>query len=365
MTLAYKDLVNPPVLSQPIYEPGKPIETVAQEYGLNPDEVAKLASNESALGPSPKAVEAIKEAASSAHLYPDGNATFLREKLAKKWSLKSDQFIFGNGSNEVLELVARAFLKPGTEAIFGEYAFIVYKLVTLLHGATPVEVPMPNYRHDLRAMREAINENTRIVFLASPNNPTGVPDDAGDLYAFAQSLPEHVILVFDEAYAEYVEGAVDLRPLIAGGRKILCTRTFSKIYGLGGLRLGYGYGEAELVQLLNRIREPFNVNAMALAGGCAALDDYEFIDRSRRENAAGRSHLTEALRGLGLTVHVSATNFILVEVDDPVGKFQELQQRGLVVRPLVPYGLKNHLRITVGTPEENKRLLANLSELLQ
>ena len=364
MMLAYKDLVNPPVLTQPIYEPGKPIELVAAEYGLQPEEVAKLASNESALGPSPKAIEAIQKAASGVHLYPDGNATFLREALAKKWDLGTNQFIFGNGSNEVLELVARAFLKPGTEAIMGEYAFIVYKLVTLLHGATPVSAPMPDYKHDLDAMRAAVNENTRMVFIASPNNPTGVPDDPAALIAFAESLPDQVILVFDEAYAEYVSGAADLRPLIAAGRKILCTRTFSKIYGLGGLRLGYGYGSAELVQMLNRIREPFNVNLIALAAGEAALDDSEFLECARKENAAGRIQLAEGCQKLGLTVAESATNFVLVEVDDPIGKFKDLQGRGLVVRPLVPYGLKRHLRITIGTEAENKRLLANLAELL-
>ncbi|MGB0372478.1 MAG: histidinol-phosphate transaminase [Opitutales bacterium] len=365
MTRAYKDLVNPPVLTQPIYEPGKPIEMVAADFGLEPKDIAKLASNESALGPSPKAIEAIREHAASAHLYPDGNATFLREALANKWSLGTDQFIFGNGSNEVLELVARAFLSPGTEAIMGEYGFIVYKLVTLLHGATPVSIPMPDYKHDLAAMHAAINEQTRIVFMASPNNPTGVPDDPTEIYAFAESLPEHVILVFDEAYAEYVEDAVDLRPLIAKGRKILCTRTFSKIYGLGGLRLGYGYGDAELVQLLNRIREPFNVNSIALAAGTAALGDEAFLEKARSENETGKKNLTEGCRELGLKVAESATNFILVEIDDPVEKFQDLQKLGLVVRPLVPYGLKHHLRITIGTDEENKRLLANLAKLLQ
>ncbi|MEM9025546.1 MAG: histidinol-phosphate transaminase [Verrucomicrobiota bacterium] len=365
MTTAYKDLVNPPVLTQPIYEPGKPIEMVAAEYGLNPNEIAKLASNESALGPSPMAISAIQETASSVHLYPDGNATFLRQTLSKKWNLNPDQFIFGNGSNEVLELIARAFLSPDTEAIIGEYGFIVYKLVTLLHGATPVPIAMPQYKHDLNAMHAAITERTRLIFIASPNNPTGVPDATEEIIKFAESLPDHVILVFDEAYAEYVEDAVDLKPLIAEGRKILCTRTFSKIYGLGGLRLGYGYGDAELVQLLNRIREPFNVNLPALAASEAALHDQAFLAEARAANETGKSFLTDGLRNLGLKVAPSATNFVLVEIEDPVGTFTELQKRGLVVRPLAPYGLSNHLRITIGKADENERLLANLAELLQ
>ena len=247
----------------------------------------------------------------------------------------------------------------------GEYGFIVYKLVTMLHGATPVAVPMPGYKHDLDAMRAAVNENTRMVFIASPNNPTGVPDDPAPLTAFAESLPDNVILVFDEAYAEYVIGAADLRPLIAAGRKILCTRTFSKIYGLGGLRLGYGYGSPELVQMLNRIREPFNVNLIALAAGEAALGDDEFLERARRENDAGRIQLVDGCKKLGLAVAESATNFILVEVEESITLFKDLQARGLVVRPLVPYGLKKHLRITIGTEQENERLLANLAELLQ
>ena len=365
MSATFRDWVNPQILTQPVYEGGKPIERVAAEFGLDPSHVAKLASNENFLGPSPMAVRAMQDALEKVHLYPDGNGTFLIEAIAKKRGVSPDQVILGNGSNEVLELVARAFLNNTNEAVFGEYGFIVYRLVTLLHGAAVTSVSMHGYAHDFDALLAAISEKTRIVFIASPNNPTGLPDDPGDVYRFVEALPDHVLLVYDEAYAEYLDAPVDLLPYIKSGRKILCTRTFSKIYGLGGLRLGYGYGDPDLIALLNRIREPFNVNMLALAAGEAALDDEDFVLRSRAGARSGIQQLTEGLKRLGLKIYPAASNFVLCEVQDPQGKFVALQKEGVIVRPLAPYGLKNHLRITVGSHEENERLLAKMKSILQ
>ncbi|MFM9148023.1 MAG: pyridoxal phosphate-dependent aminotransferase, partial [Verrucomicrobiota bacterium] len=239
---SYSDLANRPVLSQPVYEAGRPIEVVAREFGLDPGSVIKLASNENPLGPSPLGLAAARKALESSHLYPDGGCTFLREKLAARWKLRPSNFVVGNGSNEVMILLAQAFLRPGDEVVFGSQAFVVYKLATLLFGATPVEVPMPGFRHDLKAMRAAVTSRTRIVFLASPNNPTGGTDSAADIVDLAKGLPEDVIFCLDEAYAEYLDESADLRPLMAAGRKVVVTRTFSKAYGLAGLRVGYLIG---------------------------------------------------------------------------------------------------------------------------
>ena len=269
----FATLANPSVLKQPIYEPGKPIEYVARELGLDPAGIIKLASNENPFGPSPRAIEAAKKALEQGELYPDGGCFELRRKLAARWNLGADQFVIGNGSNEVIELLGHAFLGAGDEVVMGSPSFVVYKLVTLLFGAKVVEVPLKNWTHDLEAISQAITPKTKLVYVSSPNNPTGTANRSGELLAFARSLPEHVIGVFDEAYAEYVEDASDLRTAIAEGRKVVGLRTFSKVYGLAALRVGYGYGGSELCGLLNRVRQPFNVNAIAQAAAIAALED--------------------------------------------------------------------------------------------
>jgi histidinol-phosphate aminotransferase len=360
---SYSDLANRPVLNQPVYEAGRPIEVVAREFGLNPAEVIKLASNENPLGPSPRGLAAAHKALDSCHLYPDGGCTFLREKLAQKWALQPGNFVIGNGSNEVMILLAQAFLRPGDEVVFGSQAFIVYKLATMLFGATPVEVPMPGYRHDLRAMRSAITPKTRLVFLASPNNPTGGTDDPAEILAFAASLPDDVIFCLDEAYTEYLEASADLRPLLAAGRKVVLSRTFSKAYGLAGLRVGYLLGSLEVCSLLNRVRQPFNVNLPALAAAEAALDDDEFVRRTREVNAAGIRQLSAGLRRLGLGFIEGKANFLAVEVPQAEAAFTTLQKAGVIVRPLRGYGMTGWLRFTVGTAEQNDRLLAELARL--
>lgn len=361
--MKYAELANPGVLEQPVYEPGKPIEYVAREYGLESTDIAKLASNENPFGPSPKAIEAGKRATEQAHLYPDGGCHDLREAISHTQGVSADSILIGNGSNEIIELLGHAFLRPGVEAIMGSQAFIVYKLVTKLFGATPVEVPMHGFAHDLSAMRAAVTGKTRLLFVASPNNPTGAANLESELVELAESLPGHVIFCFDEAYAEYLDLAPNLRSQIEAGRKIICMRTFSKIYGLGGLRVGYGYGDPELVALLQRVRQPFNVNSVAQAAARAALRDYDFVNMCRRENEAGREVLCVGMEDLGFKTFGGNANFILSRVGDGVKVFRKLQERGIIVRPLAPYGMPEYVRITIGRPAENRRLLEAMSEL--
>ena len=353
----------PHILNQPVYQPGKPIADVAREFGLDPGGIDKLASNENPLGPSPKAVAAAAAALQSLNLYPDGSCWDLTGKLAGRLQVGRDQLVFGNGSNEVLELVAHVFLAPGTEAVMGQHGFVVYKLATLLMGAKPVEVPMPGFAHDLPAMRAAVTSRTRVVFLASPNNPTGTAHTQAELVGFVRSLPEDVLFVLDEAYAEYQEPAPDLRPLIAEGRPVLCTRTFSKIYGLAGLRIGYGFTRPDIAALMHRARAPFNINSLAQVAAVAALDDAEFVQRSREVNRAGLRQLEAGFRELGLVWVPSQANFILVQVPDGARAFAFLQAHGTIVRPFGT--LPNHVRITVGTSAQNERCLANLRAYLE
>lgn len=359
MTL--QQLVKPSVLQQPIYEPGRPIEDVARELGLDPASIIKLASNENPFGPSPLAIAAATRALAHSELYPDGGCFVLRQKLAATYGLAPDQFIVGNGSNEIIELLGHVLLGPGDEVVMGAPAFVVYKLVALLFGAKPVEVPLVNHRHDLDALRRAITPATKLVFLPSPNNPTGTANTAAEIFAFVRSLPEHVVFAFDEAYAEFVENPPDLRPLIAEGRKVICLRTFSKIYGLASLRVGYGYASAEFAGLLNRVRQPFNVNAIGQAAATAALDDHAFAATCARDNRTGLAQLEAGCRDLGLEFVPSVANFILVKVGDGMRVFTALQRLGVIVRPMKPYGMPEWLRLTVGTPTQNTRLLAALA----
>ena len=363
--MKYAELANAGVHEQPVYEPGKPIGYVAQEFGLEPAQIAKLASNENPFGASPKAMAAAQASLKSAHLYPDGGCGELRAAIAEVRGVDEGTIIVGNGSNEIIELLGHAFLRPGLEVVMGEQAFIVYKLVTKLFGATPVEVPMLDYGHNLKAMRAAVTDRTRLLFVASPNNPTGMANPEADLIELAESLPEHVILCLDEAYAEYLESAPDLRLQIETGRKVFCLRTFSKIYGLGGLRVGYGYGDSKLIQLLQRVRQPFNVSSVAQAAATAALSDHGFLDKCRSANEAGRKQLVEGMEALGYATIGGQANFVLSMVGDGGAFFKALQQRGIIVRPLAPYGMAEFVRITIGTPTDNERLLEATREIAQ
>ncbi len=364
--MTFAELANPGILTQPVYEPGKPIETVARELGLDPAGIIKLASNENPHGPSPKALAAAQRALQEAHLYPDGGYYALREKLAQKHGLGMNQFIIGDGSNELLELLGHAFLAPGKECVMHASAFVVYKLVTLMFGAKPVEVPLgPGLKQDTSALLAAITPNTRLVFLASPANPTGVVNTADEIAALIRALPPHVILVMDEAYIEFLENPPDLRPFIAEWRKVIGLRTFSKIYGLASLRVGYGYAAPELIAIVQRARQPFNVNAIASAAAVAALDDEEFVTRCRRENIAGLTQLAAGFEALGLEFVPGHGNFQLVKVGDGVAVFDALQRKGVITRPVKGYGLPEWLRVTVGTPAQNERLLAELKSVLK
>lgn len=358
------ELANPSVLTQPVYEPGKPIEDVARELGLDPATIDKLASNENPLGPCPAAVQAATKALTEAHLYPDGGCVRLRERLAKHLQMPAPQILVGNGSNELLELLGHVFLRPGVEAVMGAPAFAVYKLVTLLFGAKVVEVPLVNHTHDLQAMLAAITPATRLVFLACPNNPTGTANTAEEVLAFAKALPSHVVLVYDEAYAEYVPNPPDLLPLVREGRKIICLRTFSKIYGLAALRVGYGSTTPEIAALLNRVRQPFNINAPAQAAAIAALDDADFVRSSRRTNSAGLLQLAAGFDALQLEWVPSVGNFMLVRVGSGRQVFAKLQAKGIITRPVDGYGMPQWLRVSVGTEAQNTRLLAELPACL-
>ena len=356
----FESLAKPSVRTQPVYEPGKPIEYVARELGLDPATIIKLASNENPWGPSPCAVEAAKRAMDSGELYPDGGCFELRQKLAAKWKLSADQFVIGNGSNEIIELLGHVFVGPGDEVVMGAPAFVVYKLVALLFGAKAIEVPLVNWRHDLGKIAAAITPRTKLVYVCTPNNPTGTANTEAELVAFVRALPDHVVVVIDEAYAEFVERAPDLRPLIAEGRQVICLRTFSKIYGLASLRVGYGYASAELCALLNRVRQPFNVNAIAQAAAIAALDDDEFAKKTARENRAGLVQLERGCAELGLEFVPSVANFMLIKVGDGLRVFDALQRKGVIVRPVKSYGLAEWIRVTIGSHEQNARVLAEL-----
>jgi histidinol-phosphate aminotransferase len=360
----YADLVKPELLLQPVYQPGKPIEYVARELGLDPSTIVKLASNENPLGASPKAIAAGKAAMDSIQLYPDGGCYDLKQSLAKSLELDPEQFIIGNGSNEVLELLGHAFVGEGDEVVMGQGAFIVYKLVTLLFGGVPVEVPTVDHRHDLRGMAAAVTDRTKLVFLASPDNPSGSSNTKEEVLELIEALPEHVVFVLDEAYSEYLDDPVDLRGLIAKGSKVFCTRTFSKIYGLAGLRIGYGYGDPELVSLLNRAREPFNANAVAQAAAIAALEDRSFVEKCRGENADGVSFFEERFEPLGIEYIKTYANFVTINVGNGVAAFEAMQDDGVIVRPLAPYGMGEWVRVSIGTKVENERALASLTSFL-
>ncbi len=355
-----ESLARPSVLSQPVYQPGKPIDYVARELGLDPAGIIKLASNENTFGPSPRAIEAATKALSQGALYPDGGCYELRRRLASFHGLGPDQFVVGNGSNELIELLGHVFLGPGDEVVMATPAFVVYKLVTLLFGAKPVEVPLRDWTHDLPAMAAAVTSRTKLVCVCSPNNPTGTANSGEELEAFIRAMPDHVVVVIDEAYAEYLENPPDLKPIIREGKHLICLRTFSKIYGLAALRVGYGYASPELCALLERVRQPFNVNAIAQVAALAALDDGDFAERCRRANAEGMAAVELALSGLGIEFVRSKANFLLSKVGDGDTCFSRMQQIGIIIRPMASYGLNDWVRITIGEAKANGALVEGL-----
>ena len=347
------------------YPPGKPIDELERELGIR--DSIKLASNENPLGPSPKAVAAITAALGDLHRYPDGSAFHLKRRLAERLGVSEAELIVGNGSNEIIELAVRTFLRPGDEAVMADQAFVVYRLVVQAAGGTSRIVPLRDFTHDLEAIAAAVTPRTRLVFLGNPNNPTGTIFRRAAWRAFLGRLPEHLLVVADDAYAEYVEDPEypdTFRERGDGRVPVLSLRTFSKLYGLAGLRIGYGVGAAPVIDALDRIRQPFNVNALALAGARAALDDEEHVRRTLAANRAGMAFLTDAFHALGLAHVPSAANFVLVRVGDGARVYEALLRRGVIVRPMAVYGFPAHVRVTVGTEAENGRFVAALRAVL-
>ena len=350
----------------PTYQPGRPIEEVARELGLPAAEIIKLASNENPFGPSPLALAALHKAIAGVHLYPDGNAFYLKQKLAVKLGVEPANLVLGNGSNEIIEFIGHALLAPGTNIVVSQYCFAIYPIVAKLFGADVLTVPARDYGHDLPAMLQAITPQTRMVFVANPNNPTGTLAHREELIQLVNDVPDHVLLVLDEAYLEFLREPVDLVPLIRlGARKnLILMRTFSKIYGLAGLRLGYGIAAPELAAALEKIRQPFNANLLAQTAAFAALDDEEHVAKTRRNNFAGLEFFGSACRKLNLEYVPSHANFLLVRVGQGQRVFETMQQLGVITRPMAGYQLPEWIRISVGTPQENARCLAALEKSL-
>lgn len=359
--------LNPALANLPVYQPGRPIEEVARELGLPEAGIIKLASNENPLGPSPRAIAAMQRLLPHLHLYPDGNVFHLKQRLTARLGVEPGNVIFGNGSNEIIEFVGHAVMRPGADVVVSQYCFAIYPIIAAMMGARVITVPARAYGHDLPAMLEAITPSTTVVFVANPNNPTGTLAPRGEVLEFVDRVPPSVLLVMDEAYYEFLDDAVDLLPRIRSGAQpnLLLMRTFSKIHGLAGLRLGYGIGTPELIAALERVRQPFNINSLAQAAALAALEDDDHIRRTRENNAEGRRFLERELAGMGLEVVPSFANFVLVRVGDGRGAFEALQRRGIITRPMHGYGLPEFLRISVGTPDENARCIAALREVIR
>jgi histidinol-phosphate aminotransferase len=354
--------IHPDIASLSPYVPGKPIEELQRELGLA--RVIKLASNENPLGPSPKALAALVGGHDSLHRYPDGGAYRLRQALADRWKVSLDHIILGNGSDEVLGLLARTFLAPGDEAVMADQTFVIYKMeVTAAHGKAVI-VPLVNWTHDLDGMAKAITPKTRLVFLCNPNNPTGTMVSADAIAGFMARVPEDVIVVFDEAYFEYVRDPhfPDSLAYVTGGRNAIVLRTFSKIYGLAGLRIGYGITTPEITTCLNRVRPPFNANTLAQRAALAALGDDEHVSKSRAVNTAGMQQIESGLRALGFATIPSQANFVYFDVKrDGRALFDALLREGVIVRHIEG----TMLRVTIGQPDENDAFLASLKKVLQ
>lgn len=346
------------------YEPGRPLEEVAREIGFgDAHAITKLASNENPLGPSPAAIHAMRAQAEQMHIYPDGGAYYLRQALAEQLNVPPDSLIFGTGSNELIVFLGHVFLGPGTNLVMSEQAFIIYHLVAASFGAETRMIPSKDFGHDLQAMAEAVDENTRLFCIANPNNPTGTLIDPAELRAVIEGLPEHVLVVLDEAYIELLD--TDQRPELHLTRpNLIALRTFSKAYGLAGLRIGYGIAPPELIGLLSKVRQPFNVSAMAQAAALAAIADQAHVDALRTLTRDGLARLQAAADALGIPTVPSFANFILFETGAGRACFEALQQRGVIVRPMDGYSLPEHIRVSVGTREENEHFIRELPAAL-
>ncbi len=349
-----------------VYEPGKPVEEVEREYGLTGGTV-KLASNENPLGPSPKAVKAMKEAVETMNRYPDGGGFYLRRKLSERLGFPMEQIVLGNGSCEIIEMASKAFIMPGENTVMSKHAFIMGYIATLAVNGTGIMVPMKDdLKHDLDAMADAINDNTKIVYIANPNNPTGSYVTEEELDRFMASIPEDIVVILDEAYFEFIDNDdyPDGTKYLTGNRRVLVLRTFSKIYGLAGARIGYGIGSEEIIKGITKVRSPFNTSSLGQVGAMAALDDEDFLNRIKKLNSEEMNYLYGELENLGLDYIPSVTNFILVHCGkDCIEVFKSLLKKGVIVRPMKGYGLPQSFRLSIGSHEENMRFVEAYKEL--
>lgn len=353
------------------YQPGKPISELARELGLKEEGIVKLASNENPRGIGPRTRAAIDASLAEISRYPDGNGHDLKVALSRRYGVEMGAIVLGNGSNDVLELMASAFLGPGRAAVYSQHAFAVYPIAVQARGARSIVVPAKNFAHDLEGMAKAVDDETYVVWVANPNNPTGTFARGGEIESFMRKVPERVLVVLDEAYNEYL--TPDLRADSVKWLKrwpnLVITRTFSKAYGLAGLRVGYALAHPSVADVMNRVRQPFNVNSIALAAAAAALDDMEFVARSYAENLQGMRQIEEGARALGLDYIPSHGNFITIRVaaggKSAADVYKRLLRRSVIVRPVTGYGLPEHLRVTIGTPEENDKFLAALAASLK
>jgi len=360
-----RSLVNPDILRVRPYEPGKPVEEVKRELGLK--RVIKLASNENPLGPSPEAVRAIKEFASKINFYPDGGGYYLKKALSKKLFIEDKNIILGNGSDEIIAMVSRIFLTRGEEAIVPTPSFLMYKIDVKISGGKIISVPLENFRIDLKSIREAITPRTKLIFIANPNNPTGTIVKKDEVREFLESIPESILTVFDEAYYEYVENEEYPQTLeFMKEKNILVLRTFSKIYGLAGLRIGYGITKKEIVDILNRVRPPFNVNSLAQIAALASINDDYQIKRSRELVREGKKFLYSHLRKMGISFVPTEANFILIKVGENAKEVENrLLHRGIIVREMTPYNLPEYIRVSIGTMEQNEEFVRELQVSLR
>ncbi len=358
------NLANPLLRDLAVYEPGKPIEETARELGIDPGEIVKLASNENPLGPSPQAVRAMRAEISNVHLYPDGSGFYLCKAIAARLGLKPENVMLGNGSNEVIEFLGHAFLNPGDDVITCQYAFIVYKLLATAFSVRTIETPSPDYQQNLDAALEAITPKTRLIFVPNPNNPTGTLVSQSAIADFMSRVPANIIVVFDEAYFEFLDDPPDTLRFVREGRHVVVLRTFSKIHGLAGLRIGYAVASPQTIQVLHKTRQPFNINSIAHAGALAALNDEAHLRETKRVVDEGRAYLQEQLSKLRIPFVPAVANFLMVNVGDGCAVFEKLLRRKMIVRPLKGYGLLEWVRVSVGTMEQNKKLVGALKDVL-
>jgi histidinol-phosphate aminotransferase len=359
------DRANAQLRDLAVYQPGKPIEETARELGCEPSEIIKLASNENPFGPSPKAIAAMRQAIEKAHLYPDGGAFYLRNAIARKLNVPPDHIILGNGSNEIIELLAHAFLERGDALVTSEHAFVAYKIIARVFGAETIEAPSRDYGCDLDAILHAVTDRTEIIFIANPNNPTGTLLSADEVERFSARVPPHLIVVFDEAYYEYVDRMPDTLRYVREGRRVVVLRTFSKIHGLASVRVGYGIAPPELIEVLQKAREPFNVNGIGQIAALAALSDEEHQRRTKELTDEGRRYLEKEFTAMDLPFIPSAANFVLVNVGGGLSVFRALLQRKVIVRAMKGYNLPEWVRITIGTMEQNRKCVGALREVLR